>query len=288
MNSEAQGDIIFCGMKGESCEGFIRALRKAAFEVGRIHDDDWIAAFASTCLDGPALRFYEDLSPEVQGDWRLLRQALLTKYPLSERFNDNAGARFCSSCTFFPAPGAAPPPLQSRRGRIKVIGENSADLGYIGNGNTSISSSLGAGAPEDDASILSYTSSGKLHEMVVESSSGKPQVLGLHWISPSPNSAIGSTDFAAITAFNCEGSHRSSTMAWKGPGATAVWKIMPDGTVCPHLGEDNASTALRFFMHSNSGSKRFAVDVAADAGAFITNHGKNGWVLVKLLFLPLD
>ncbi|KAG9027582.1 hypothetical protein FS837_004223 [Tulasnella sp. UAMH 9824] len=168
---DSEEDIIFYGMKGESCEGFIRAVRKAAFAAGKIRDDAWMADFASTCLDGPALRFYQDLSPDVQGDWRLLCEALLVKYPLSEQFSGDAGVRFSSTFSMpFPATGAAPPPAQSRKGRIKVIGENSADLGYIGNGNASTGGSLGAGALGDEAMLLSYTSCGKLHEIVIEAS----------------------------------------------------------------------------------------------------------------------
>lgn len=285
--------IAFCGIRGESCEGFIRAVRKAAFEAGKIRDDAWMADFASTCLDGPALRFYEELSPDAQGDWRLLRQALLMKYPLPERFNQDVGTEYFSlnrpfSVSFSTA-GAAPPSSQPQKGRIKVIGENSADFGYIGNGNASTTSSLGAGASADEALILSYIPCGELHELVIEPIDGKSQLLGLHWHSPSPSCAIGSSTFAALTGFNYEGSHRSSTMKWNGPGATAIWKIAPDGTVWPHLDDSKASTPLRCFLSSGSSHKRSALDAAADAGAFMTIYGKGGsWVLVKLLFQSLD
>ncbi|KIO18290.1 hypothetical protein M407DRAFT_246514, partial [Tulasnella calospora MUT 4182] len=73
--------ILFYGREGEACEGFIRAVREVAFAAGRIRDDAWMADFASTCLDGSALRYYENLGSDIQSDWRLLRQALLTRYP---------------------------------------------------------------------------------------------------------------------------------------------------------------------------------------------------------------
>ncbi|KAG8941871.1 hypothetical protein FRC04_004048 [Tulasnella sp. 424] len=77
-------DIVFYGKNGQECEDFIRAVRKAGFHAKKIRDDAWMADFASTCLTGRALRYYESLSPDVQGDWRLLRQALLKEYPPAE------------------------------------------------------------------------------------------------------------------------------------------------------------------------------------------------------------
>lgn len=83
-------DIVFYDKSGQECEDFIRAVRKAGFHAKKIRDDAWMADFASTCLTGRALRYYESLSPEVQGDWRLLRQALLKEYPPTEPDNNNA------------------------------------------------------------------------------------------------------------------------------------------------------------------------------------------------------
>lgn len=87
-------DISFYGREGEPCEGFIRAVRKAAFAAGMIRDDAWMADFASTCLDGPALRYYESLSPDIQSDWRLLRQALLARYPLPDEIGGTPAGNF--------------------------------------------------------------------------------------------------------------------------------------------------------------------------------------------------
>lgn len=44
----------------------------------------------------------------------------------------------------------------SRTGRIKVIGVNSSDYGYLGNGNTAIATSLGAGASKAEAISFCY------------------------------------------------------------------------------------------------------------------------------------
>lgn len=74
-------DIEFTGRDGYECEEFIRAIRKVAYAAGKIRDDAWTADFASTCFSGRALRYYESLELEMQCDWRLLRHALLMKYP---------------------------------------------------------------------------------------------------------------------------------------------------------------------------------------------------------------
>lgn len=49
-------------------------------EIGKQRDDQWMADYASICLDGGALAWYENLDDVVRGDWKLLRQALLSRY----------------------------------------------------------------------------------------------------------------------------------------------------------------------------------------------------------------
>lgn len=71
-------DIIFDGTGG--ADKFIRAVRKAAFNHGKYEDDIWCSRFTSTCLEGPALDFYEELEEETRGSWKLLRKALLGRF----------------------------------------------------------------------------------------------------------------------------------------------------------------------------------------------------------------
>ena len=48
----------------------------------------WTADFAATCFAGEALHWFETLAPEVQGNWSLLRPAMLEHYRSYVRFPD--------------------------------------------------------------------------------------------------------------------------------------------------------------------------------------------------------
>lgn len=78
---ESEADIIFEGRDDEPLEPFLRAFKKHAFALGKQRDNDWLADFASVCFDGEALRWFESLDEEVRTDWRVLRPALLERYP---------------------------------------------------------------------------------------------------------------------------------------------------------------------------------------------------------------
>ncbi|KAG8921691.1 hypothetical protein FRC01_000117 [Tulasnella sp. 417] len=185
-------DIVFYGNSGQECEDFIRAVRKAGFQAQKIRDDAWMADYASTCLAGRALRYYETLSPDVQGDWRLLRQALLKEYPPVDSDITGAqtgGSRYGSLelldpkdpkrmiidafgfSSNFQAPtpaAAAPAPPQTKRGRIKVKGRDGSDFGYVGFGATATNSALGAGFTQAKALSISYTPVSQPFEINIE------------------------------------------------------------------------------------------------------------------------
>lgn len=72
--------ILFKGNAEDQVEEFIRQIRAEAFQNGKSRDDEWIADFAGTCFAGNALWWYEGLELETQSSWKLLRQALVTKY----------------------------------------------------------------------------------------------------------------------------------------------------------------------------------------------------------------
>lgn len=76
---------IFHGIDGVEAEEWVCAVRHKALSLGRQRDNDWVADFASTCLAGDALRWYENLDEDVQGDWRKLRLAILTQWPAPSR-----------------------------------------------------------------------------------------------------------------------------------------------------------------------------------------------------------
>ncbi|KIO33713.1 hypothetical protein M407DRAFT_229549 [Tulasnella calospora MUT 4182] len=78
---EDLGSLVFRGTSGSEAEEFIASIHQVARSEGRIRDDLWIADFAVACFIGDALRWYAELEAEVQNDWRLLRRAILRKYP---------------------------------------------------------------------------------------------------------------------------------------------------------------------------------------------------------------
>ncbi|KAG9041507.1 hypothetical protein FS837_012184, partial [Tulasnella sp. UAMH 9824] len=73
--------IAFEGRDGTEAENFIRDVKSRAFKLGKQKDNEWMAAFASICFSGNALRWFESLDDETQSDWKLLRAAILAKYP---------------------------------------------------------------------------------------------------------------------------------------------------------------------------------------------------------------
>lgn len=105
--------------------------------------------------------------------------------------------------------------IPSRTGRIRVIGVNSVDSGYLGNGETAITTSLGAGASATEALSFCYKPGRGLSEIEIrviitrsilpgyqkgmrirlQCQNGKSQVLGLHWEYPSPSTAMGSIKY---------------------------------------------------------------------------------------------
>lgn len=80
--------IAFDGSPGPDhdfdVEFFIRAVRKHSLLKGRHGDNLWTAQFASTCLQGSALRWYETLPESIQNDWTQLCVALTDSYAPAE------------------------------------------------------------------------------------------------------------------------------------------------------------------------------------------------------------
>ncbi|KAG8941872.1 hypothetical protein FRC04_004049 [Tulasnella sp. 424] len=189
-------DIVFMGRDGYECEEFIRAIHKVAYAAGKIRDDAWMADLALACFSGKALRFYQSLGPEVQCNWQLLRPALLTKYARPDDDDDEVpydGPRL----------GHLPQIVglgQPRTGRIKVIGANSADFDYVGDGNTVyITNGLGAAASASDACTFRYIPGSKLFEIQIKRPGDTYQVLGVHW-NTSPSTAIGCVEYALLVS----------------------------------------------------------------------------------------
>ena len=77
-------DLTFHGSDDVACEAFILAINRWAFDNEKQEDDRLVAQFAYSHMAGKMLRFYETLDDDVQGSWKLLRRALLDRYPPTE------------------------------------------------------------------------------------------------------------------------------------------------------------------------------------------------------------
>ena len=83
MSNIADTDIAFDGINGITGDILVRTIRRRVL-AERIHDDDrLIALTAGSYFQGPALDWYEDQTDETQESWKLLRRAILTRWPSS-------------------------------------------------------------------------------------------------------------------------------------------------------------------------------------------------------------
>ncbi|KIO22809.1 hypothetical protein M407DRAFT_27684 [Tulasnella calospora MUT 4182] len=72
--------LEFQGKDLKECERFISSINKHAREEGKLRDDQWIADLVAICLTGDALIWWSLLDAETQGSWRLLRQAMISRF----------------------------------------------------------------------------------------------------------------------------------------------------------------------------------------------------------------
>ncbi|KIO29760.1 hypothetical protein M407DRAFT_163684 [Tulasnella calospora MUT 4182] len=146
--------VIFRGEEdGHNVEDFILSIRQRAFSLDKQMDYAWTAQYASTCIAGEALRWYESLDQEIQGDWGLLRKALLERYPPQKSPIDTIDFNRLSAldspitphiCMPLPTPAApeapvtspVPPVVRSRspfrtEGYLRIISPIPSADGYV-------------------------------------------------------------------------------------------------------------------------------------------------------------
>lgn len=66
---------------GSASDAFIREMQRIGYSERLLSEDQRMAELASTFLVGSAMVWWVGLEPAVQGSWRLLRTAILNKYP---------------------------------------------------------------------------------------------------------------------------------------------------------------------------------------------------------------
>ncbi|KAG9050883.1 hypothetical protein FS837_001537 [Tulasnella sp. UAMH 9824] len=122
---------------GDDVLAFVQSVQRIAFTQNRQRDDAWIADFVSTCLSGSALVWYSTaLDKTTQWDWCELRRAMIQRYLPSD---ENPLVPASAAASPPPASAIVSPlrlepsdPLQTRRGRVKVIDATSNRvLGFI-------------------------------------------------------------------------------------------------------------------------------------------------------------
>ena len=78
--SRSQLDLVFNGDGSMTVDVFLRRLRTRAMNAGKLRDPDWMADYLSTCIEGPALAWYESLDDDTQQDWKRLRILLIQRF----------------------------------------------------------------------------------------------------------------------------------------------------------------------------------------------------------------
>jgi len=118
--TDSMNRMLFSGREGEDVMAFLLHVQQAAFALRRQWEDDWVAAYAGTCLTGPAMWWYTGLDDEDHRSWKRLRRAMLLHFSAT----DPSVAAFSPS-----APPATGTP--GRRGYIRVESDDGTVRGYI-------------------------------------------------------------------------------------------------------------------------------------------------------------
>ncbi|KIO32029.1 hypothetical protein M407DRAFT_118691 [Tulasnella calospora MUT 4182] len=124
--------ISFGGAAHESSASFVQSIQRTAFQHNRIRDDRWIAEYASTCFSGDALEWFLELEEETQESWKRLRLAFVRRFPQTPKL-----AEISTINSPAPEPGITAPVAigtsipSTKRGRIEVVGQLAATLGYL-------------------------------------------------------------------------------------------------------------------------------------------------------------
>lgn len=249
-------DIVFDGTGGLGADQFVRAVRKAAFSLGRQKDDAWCAQFASTCLEGDALDFYEGLGEATQDSWKLLLNALLNRF------------RSTSQPSNAPVPAAAgpntpdPPTSQKavtspkrdnalRAGVLRVVDTNSFTLGYFSTLRNR-GSSCYAISKDTSKAMRIWLREGEYSEIFARAKDTEHLI---HVIAEDGNGIMG-------PGLTC-----STGLSLKGTGTWAhsrVWLACQDGTLdCGWPNPDQSRWILQPAINKRTGELRLFPDFDA-------------------------
>ncbi|KAG8900369.1 hypothetical protein FRC00_013221 [Tulasnella sp. 408] len=129
--------ITFGGLPTESSSAFVQSVQRIGFQQGMSKDDVWMAEYAATCFEGPALVWYAALDDEVRESWKKLRVSILVNYlpifgeqgpPLS---NAPQLAIIPSAPIGARASSASTSPHHSQFGIVELLGKHTGPRGYL-------------------------------------------------------------------------------------------------------------------------------------------------------------
>lgn len=246
----------FKGGSWDECCAFIQRIRAAAWKEGKLRDPGWMADFASLHFWGDALAWYCLLPPDIQEDWPKLQTAL------AERWSQSGGDNR-SGPPNVPAAAAAPPGGVSdkidhlERGILKasVAGNEQTFYVYM--------------RPTDNVCFITQNADRALrirfntrsNSQLLECADKRPlSWLATHCYKDAAGESRGSTNYARLTAVDCDSLKSSAEFA--GPFQLATFRIADSGEVTPLWRDGNTETSLSTFTGGNS------LDLAFDREAF--------------------
>lgn len=264
--------VIF---RGNDVEGFIKSIRRQAFQSDKLEDDQWIANYAATCLGGDALKWYSALDPEVRGNWKVLEEKLL------ERFTPPTEGVVEEAPVLPPLPQPTP-----RVGRVRIIADDLSHSGYLDRELSVVNHQFMLTERPSQALTVAFepVKGGFYHAKTTNAAAGEVFV-GITW-EDEPNVLHGSTGAAALAAvkehiFYIKTPHESSSQWGKGPTVIDCWRETPEGRLMICWQQDGTAYPLELV---SNGRRRLRV--VPDLAAYNAAHGGQ-WLKSYMVVEPL-
>lgn len=300
--------VSFRGQDGSEAEEFIQAVRRAAFNATKDRDDEWMARFASTCMSGKALRWYESLDDDVQDSWKRLRKAILARYPPADEYSIVPSASAAPAAPAAPppatawpssfpqvdfAPLAAAPPAPPPKPRSKPFDGSSGSIeirytqsnrlmGYVSfnlrsNGAVQVTRSGPGSAQKVTVKNEPYST----HTALALNSGPRARYkfIGLTWLqAKGARAPAGHRYAAAVFTQGNDGRGSSVNSAWyEGSSEAAIWEVASDGRVTA----TSDGKPLAFYVYEETDQ----INLFPDFTAYVASRGvADKWDQVTLTF----
>ncbi|KAG8989288.1 hypothetical protein FRB90_002324 [Tulasnella sp. 427] len=283
--------------RGNDVEGFIKSIRRQAFQSDKLEDDQWIANYAATCLGGEAFKWYSSLEPEIRSNWRMLEEKLL------ERFTPPTEGVVEEAPVLPPLPQPTP-----RVGRVRIIAEDLTHSGYLDRELSIVNHQfMLTERPSQALSVKLEPVKGGFYRARATNAGSGEAFVGITWEeepdishgsaqygylppdSKGPNPANtfihinSSAAFAAVKEhlFYIKTPHESSSTWGKGPTQVDCWRETPEGRLIICYQKDGMAYPLDL---ASNGRRRLRV--VADLAAYNEVHGGQ-WLKSYLVIEPL-